>query len=89
MMSSTNPYTTSKPIWFGRIVVAHKGRTYGSRAVALVERVCKEELGRERIWLDVFEFNPRARRVYENGGFRFFGTKRFQGKVLRLYEKAI
>jgi diamine N-acetyltransferase len=34
------------------------------------------ELRLERIWLDVFESNPRARRSYEKCGFVVEGTKR-------------
>jgi RimJ/RimL family protein N-acetyltransferase len=34
------------------------------------------ELRLERIWLDVFDFNPRARRSYEKCGFVLEGTKR-------------
>lgn len=74
---------------FGRIVIAQKGKSYGSRAVALIEQVCKEELGRRRIWLDVFEFNQRAQRVYESKGYQFFGTRDYQGKALKLYQKEV
>ncbi|HEX5826965.1 MAG TPA: GNAT family protein [Candidatus Limnocylindrales bacterium] len=30
----------------------------------------------ERVWLDVYDFNPRARSVYERIGFVFEGTQR-------------
>lgn len=72
-----------------RIVIAEKGRSYGSRAVALVDIVCREELHRSRIWLDVFEFNHRAQRVYEKNGYTHFGEASHKGKTLRLYEKNI
>ena len=74
---------------FGRIVIAQKGQSYGSRAVSLIERVCKEELNRQRVWLDVFEFNQRAQHVYESSGYRYFGSRPHEGKTLRLYEKEI
>ena len=74
---------------FVRIVIAEKGKSYGSRAVALIDRVCQEELGRRRVWLDVFEFNRRAQHVYENMGYQFFDTREYQGKVLKLYQKEI
>lgn len=74
---------------FARIVIAQKGRSYGSRAVALIDQVCRDELGRRRVWLDVFEFNPRAQHVYESWGYQFFGTRDYQGKILRLYEKEV
>ena len=76
-----------KSVEFGRIVIAPKGQSYGSRAVSLIERVCKEELNRQRIWLDVFEFNQRAQHVYESSGYRYFGSRQHEGKTLRLYEK--
>lgn len=72
-----------------RIVVTTKGRGYGQRAMALTECVCRDEIGRHRIWLDVFEFNTRAQRVYERCGYRQFGTGEQDGKPLRLYEKAV
>ncbi len=34
------------------------------------------QLRLERLWLDVFDFNPRARRSYEKCGFVLEGTKR-------------
>lgn len=34
------------------------------------------ELRLERIWLDVFDYNPRARRSYEKCGFKLEGIKR-------------
>ena len=74
---------------FVRIVITQKGKSYGSRAVALIDRVCKEELGRRRVWLDVFEFNRRAQHVYDSMGYQFFGTRDYEGKVLKLYQKEI
>ena len=72
-----------------RIVVAPKGQGYGRRAMALTDRVCRDEIGRHRVWLDVFEFNTRAQRVYEESGYRRFGTAELDGKPLRLYEKTV
>lgn len=78
-----------RSVEFGRIVIASKGRSYGSRAVALVEQVCRQELGRQRVWLDVFEFNARARHVYESNGYRPFGATEHAGRVLKLYHKEL
>ena len=72
-----------------RIVVIPKGRGYGQRAMAFAEGVCRDEIGRRRIWLDVFEFNTRAQRVYERCGYRQFATGEQDGKPLRLYEKFV
>lgn len=72
-----------------RIVIAPKGRTYGSRALGLIEEICKQELGRERIWLDVFVFNQRARHVYENAGYTMCGMAEYRGEPLTVYEKSV
>ena len=72
-----------------RIVVAEKGKSYGSRAMRLIERVVRDDLERHRIWLDVFEFNHRAQHVYENCGYRLTGRTEFEGQALKLYEKFI
>lgn len=51
------------------------GRGYGSAATRLiVEHVFS--IGLHRIELEVYAFNPRARRVYEKVGFRKEGTLR-------------
>ena len=73
---------------FRRIVVSERDKGYGRRAVALVDEICGEELGRKRVWLDVFEFNQRGRHLYESNGYRYVGASEFEGKTLRLYEKA-
>jgi len=71
---------------FRRIVVSEPCRGLGTRAVELVRDVCRRELGRTRIWLDVFESNERARRVYEKAGYSRFGTSDHEGRALLLYE---
>jgi RimJ/RimL family protein N-acetyltransferase len=51
------------------------GRGLGSAATELaVEHAFA--VGVHRIELEVYDFNPRARRVYEKAGFRHEGTKR-------------
>ncbi len=52
------------------------GRGYGSEAVRLVLGHAFETVGVHRIALEVFDFNARARRVYEKAGFRHEGTHR-------------
>jgi RimJ/RimL family protein N-acetyltransferase len=47
-----------------------QGRGIGTRAVRELVRVGFEELGLERIWLQVFDVNARAIRAYERAGFR-------------------
>ena len=78
-----------RSVELARIVVASKGLSYGSRAMSLVERVCRDQLRRSRIWLDVFEFNHRARRLYEKCGYSRFGSTEIDGKPLLLLDKQI
>jgi RimJ/RimL family protein N-acetyltransferase len=72
-----------------RIVVTPTGNGYGKRAMALIDQICRDEIGRRRIWLDVFDFNPRAMRAYERSGYRRFGTGELHGKRLLLFEKSV
>ncbi|MFF3515249.1 GNAT family N-acetyltransferase [Streptomyces sp. NPDC002573] len=45
------------------------GRGLGTKATRLIVRYRFERLGPHRISLEVYAFNPRARRVYEKVGF--------------------
>lgn len=70
-----------------RIVISEKGRGFGTRAVSLVDGIVTGELGRSRIWLDVFDFNHRGRHVYEHRGYKLVSMSTLQGKALCIYEK--
>lgn len=72
-----------------RIVVSNPGRGIGVRALEAVRALCRSELGRKRIWLDVFETNYRARHVYEKVGYSCFGKTEHEGRTLLLYETLI
>jgi RimJ/RimL family protein N-acetyltransferase len=50
-------------IEFRRIAISEKGRGYGSHAVRLVKEAAFGEMGARRIWLDVYDFNDRARAI--------------------------
>lgn len=52
-----------------RIAVSEKGRGYGRHALRLVKATAFGEMGARRLWLDVYDFNDRARSVYEAEGF--------------------
>jgi RimJ/RimL family protein N-acetyltransferase len=60
-----------------RVLVGPQGRDrgLGTEAVALATGYGIERLGLARITLEVFEFNPRARRVYEKVGFVVTGVR--------------
>jgi len=76
-----------RSVEFRRIVVSETGCGIGRRAVGLVRELCKRELGRRRVWLDVFESNERARHVYEKCGYSRFGAAEHDGRKLLLYER--
>jgi len=78
-----------RSVEFRRIVVTESGRGYGKRVVSMVDEICRKELVRIRVWLDVFETNERARHVYEQCGYRWFGRSEHEGKTLLLYEKMV
>jgi SAM-dependent methyltransferase len=74
---------------FRRIVVTVRGRGIGQAAIARMERFCQAELGRSRIWLDVFEDNHRARHIYEKLGYERFGETKHGDRRLLLYWKSL
>jgi RimJ/RimL family protein N-acetyltransferase len=52
------------------------GKGYGTDAVRTMLRWAFHELDLNRVELEVFDYNPRARRCYEKAGFRLEGTRR-------------
>ena len=52
------------------------GRGLGTEATRLIVSHAFEGLGLYRVWLEVYAFNPRARRAYEKAGFRPEGVLR-------------
>ena len=63
-------------IEFKRIVIGPKNRGLGRQAVRLLKRYVFEDLGAHRLWLDVKDFNHRARALYRSEGFVEEGTLR-------------
>lgn len=62
-----------------RIAVRHtadRNRGFGTDATGLVVTYGFETVGLNRIELEVYSFNPRARHVYEQAGFVHEGTRR-------------
>ncbi|GAA1354822.1 GNAT family N-acetyltransferase [Streptomyces beijiangensis] len=55
---------------------AGRNRGLGTEACRLIVGYGFEQLGLHRISLDVFAFNPRARRAYEKAGFTAEGVER-------------
>jgi RimJ/RimL family protein N-acetyltransferase len=61
------------------IVIGEKdfwGKGLGSEATRLVVGYAFGTLNLNRVWLEVYEYNPRAARVYEKAGFRVEGRLR-------------
>lgn len=66
----------NETIEFRRMVVAEKGRGYGRQTLKLIKKIAFEELNAHRLWLDVKDFNERARRLYESENFMTEGVWR-------------
>lgn len=54
----------------------HTGHGLGTEATRLMLSYAFDTVGVHRVELDVYAFNPRARRVYEKVGFVYEGTRR-------------
>lgn len=54
----------------------HVGQGFGTDAMRVMMRFVFEELGINKIELQVWSYNERARRTYEKVGFRVEGTRR-------------
>ena len=76
-------------IEFMRLVITEKAQGYGKAAVQTIKRHAFDTLAAHRLWLDVKEHNTRARRLYENEGFRFEGTLRECLKVPEGFESLV
>ena len=70
-----------------------RGRGLGSDALRALLGFAFGQLRLERVWLDVYELNPGARRVYERVGFVYEGTLRRaafrEGRYLDVVRMAI
>jgi RimJ/RimL family protein N-acetyltransferase len=70
-----------------------RDRGLGTEATRLTMRHAFEDQGLNRVGLEVFDFNPRARRVYEKVGFVLEGTRRealrYNGEWVDAHDMAI
>ena len=76
-----------KSIEFRRIVVVERGKGIGQRVLNEIEKYCVSKLKRNRIWLDVFDFNVRGIHIYEKQGYQKTGETDIKGKRAFIYEK--
>ncbi|MEM7209701.1 MAG: GNAT family N-acetyltransferase [Pseudomonadota bacterium] len=72
---------------FARIVIDRRSRGIGQLAIREMEAFCRNELGANRIWLDVYEDNPRGIHIYEKLGYSYFKTEMVADRKLHFYEK--
>ena len=61
---------------FKRLVITEKGQGYGRATLRLVKRAMFDRFDAHRLWLEVFDHNDHARRLYESEGFIVEGTRR-------------
>jgi diamine N-acetyltransferase len=54
----------------------HWGKGYGTEATGQMMRYAFQTLNLNRLWLHVYEYNPRAIHIYEKLGFRVEGRLR-------------
>lgn len=59
-----------------RLVITEQGRGYGSNALRLILKHAFLECHAHRVWLDVKDYNHRAKYIYEKHGFVVEGTLR-------------
>jgi RimJ/RimL family protein N-acetyltransferase len=52
-----------------RLVITVKGRGYGRQVLQLVKQLAFEQWQVHRLWLDVKDYNQRARHLYASEGF--------------------
>jgi diamine N-acetyltransferase len=66
----------NKEIEFRRITINEKGSGYGREALRLLKVICFEKFKCHRLWLDVYDDNVRAYKLYESEGFVLDGILR-------------
>ena len=75
----------NRSILLRRIVVTETGQGYGRAALRQLKQMVFETHQAHRFWLDVKDFNPRARHLYESEGFVLEGCLRDALKTERGY----
>ena len=84
----------NRSCWFRTLIgAAGRGRGLGTEATRLIVDHGFRVLGLHRITLEVYDFNPRARHVYEKVGFVHEGTGReallFDGEWVDVHYMAV
>lgn len=81
--------STNKVLEFRRLTISDKGSGFGREAIRLLKQLCFEKLGFHRLWLDVYEDNERAIKLYVSEGFIKEGTLRENIKTTEGYRSQI
>ena len=76
---------TNKVFEFRRITINEKGLGFGREAIKLLKVLCFEKLRFHRLWLDVYDDNDIAIKLYESEGFIKEGTLRDKIKTGKGY----
>jgi diamine N-acetyltransferase len=87
LVGDLNSPHQSIQLW--RFVVTNKGQGYGKQALKLIQKLAFETWNAHRLWLDVKDYNTRARHVYESVGFKQEGVLRECLKVGDRFETLI
>lgn len=59
----------NKVLEFRRITIIEKRSGFGREAIKLLKQICFQKLRFHRLWLDVYEDNTIAIKLYESEGF--------------------
>lgn len=62
-----------------------KGKGFGREAIQLLKKLCFKKLQYHQLWLDVYDENKRAIRIYESEGFVKEGLLRDNTKTENAY----
>jgi ribosomal protein S18 acetylase RimI-like enzyme len=74
----------TKIIEFRRIVILKKGLGYGKQAVKLTKQLCFKGFNASKIWLDVYDDNKNAIKLYEAQGFLKEDSVLYNNRKLRI-----
>jgi RimJ/RimL family protein N-acetyltransferase len=72
---------------FRRVLIDQDHRGIGQSAITAMASYCRDELGFDRIWLDVYEDNAKGRHIYEKLGYKRFKEGSYQGRKILYYHK--
>ena len=78
-----------RSVEFRRIIIVERGKGMGQQVLDEIENYCLIKLKRNRIWLDVFDFNKRGIHIYEKHGYQKTGETHIEGKRAFIYEKLL